>query len=44
MQYGQMADAPPLVVVAGATATGKTELGIRLAEAFLAEGRPATVI
>jgi tRNA dimethylallyltransferase len=39
-----MAAAPPLVVVAGATATGKTELGIRLAEAFLAEGRPATVI
>ena len=28
----------------GATATGKTELGIRLAEAFIAEGRPATVI
>jgi len=39
-----MADAPPLVVVAGATATGKTELGIRLAEAFMAEGLPATVI
>ena len=39
-----MVDAPPLVVVAGATATGKTELGIRLAEAFLAEGRAATVI
>jgi tRNA dimethylallyltransferase len=39
-----MADAPPLVVVAGATASGKTELGIRLAEAILAEGRPATVI
>ena len=39
-----MADAPPLVVVAGATATGKTELGIWLAEAFIAEGRPATVI
>lgn len=39
-----MADVPPLVVVAGATATGKTELGIRLAEAYLAEGRPATVI
>ncbi len=39
-----MADAPPLVVVAGATATGKTELGIRLAEAFIGEGRPATVI
>jgi tRNA dimethylallyltransferase len=35
---------PPLVVVAGATATGKSELGIRLAGAFLAEGRPATVI
>jgi tRNA dimethylallyltransferase len=39
-----MADAPPLVVVAGATATGKTELGIRLAETFIAEGRPVTVI
>jgi tRNA dimethylallyltransferase len=39
-----MADVPPLVVVAGATATGKTELGIRLAEAYVAEGRPATVI
>ena len=39
-----MADAPPLVVVAGATATGKTELGIRLAEAYLAAGRAATVI
>jgi tRNA dimethylallyltransferase len=39
-----MADAPPLVVVAGATATGKTELGIRLAEAYLAEGRAATII
>ena len=35
---------PPLIVVAGATATGKTELGIRLAEAFLAESRPAVVI
>jgi tRNA dimethylallyltransferase len=39
-----MAEAPPLIVVAGSTATGKTELGIRLAEAFIAEGRPATVI
>nr|MBA2299569.1 tRNA (adenosine(37)-N6)-dimethylallyltransferase MiaA [Chloroflexota bacterium] len=39
-----MADAPPLVVVAGATATGKTELGIRLAEAVIAGGRPAVVI
>ena len=35
---------PPLIVVAGATATGKTELGIRLGEAFLARGRPAVVI
>jgi tRNA dimethylallyltransferase len=35
---------PPLIVVAGATATGKTELGIRLGEALIAEGRPATVI
>jgi len=35
---------PPLLVVAGATATGKTELGIRLGEAFLAEGRAAVVI
>jgi tRNA dimethylallyltransferase len=35
---------PPLIVVAGATATGKTDLGIRLGEALLAEGRPAVVI
>ena len=35
---------PPLIVVAGATATGKTDLGIRIGEAFLAEGRPAVVI
>jgi tRNA dimethylallyltransferase len=39
-----MASAPPLIVVAGPTATGKTELGIRLAEALIGEGRPATVI
>jgi tRNA dimethylallyltransferase len=39
-----MAGAPPLIVVAGATATGKTELGIRLAEAIVASGRHATVI
>ena len=38
------AGAPPLVVVAGATATGKTELAIRLAEAFIATGRPAAII
>jgi len=31
-------------VVAGATATGKTELAIRLAEAFIAEGRSAAII
>lgn len=35
---------PPLLVVAGATATGKTGLAIRLAERLIAEGRPATVI
>jgi tRNA dimethylallyltransferase len=39
-----MASAPPLIVVAGPTATGKTELGIRLAEAIIAGGRPATII
>lgn len=39
-----MATVPPLVLVAGETATGKTELGIRLAEAINAEGRAATVI
>jgi tRNA dimethylallyltransferase len=39
-----MAGAPPLIVVAGATATGKTELGIRLAETLIGDGRPATVI
>lgn len=39
-----MASAPPLIVVAGPTATGKTELGIRLAESIIAEGRPAAVI
>jgi tRNA dimethylallyltransferase len=35
---------PPLIVVAGATATGKTELGIRLAERSIRRGRPAVVI
>ncbi len=39
-----MADRPPLIVVGGPTATGKTELGIRLAEALIGDGRPATVI
>jgi tRNA dimethylallyltransferase len=37
-------DAPPLVVIAGATATGKTELAIRLAEWLLDEGRHVAVI
>jgi tRNA dimethylallyltransferase len=35
---------PPLVVLAGATATGKTELAIRLAEAIQQAGRRAAVI
>jgi tRNA dimethylallyltransferase len=35
---------PPLIVVAGATATGKTELAIRLAEAIRADGRPVEII
>jgi tRNA dimethylallyltransferase len=35
---------PPLIVVAGPTATGKTELGIRLAERRIAGGQPAVVI
>ena len=41
---GSVAGAPPLIVVAGATATGKTELAIRLAEALQCDGRPVTVI
>ena len=39
-----MTASPPLVVLAGATATGKTELAIRLAEAIARDGRPAVVI
>lgn len=35
---------PPLILVAGATATGKTPLAIRLAESIIASGRPAVVI
>jgi tRNA dimethylallyltransferase len=35
---------PPLIVLGGATATGKTELAIRLAEAIERDGRPAAVI
>lgn len=36
--------APPLIVVAGATATGKTELAIRLGETILAQGRAVAII
>lgn len=39
-----MTAVPPLLVVAGATATGKTGLGIRLAERLLADGRAVAVI
>jgi len=35
---------PPLVVIAGPTATGKTELAIRLAEALRTEGIAAEII
>jgi tRNA dimethylallyltransferase len=36
--------APPLIVVCGATATGKTGLAIRLAEWLAEQGRPAEII
>jgi tRNA dimethylallyltransferase len=36
--------APPLIVIAGATATGKTALAIELAGAIIAGGRPAEII
>jgi tRNA dimethylallyltransferase len=36
--------APPLLVIAGATATGKTDLAIRLGRALLDDGVPAAVI
>ena len=36
--------APPLIVIAGATATGKTGLAIRLAEWLAGQGRPAEII
>ena len=38
------AGVPPLIVLAGATATGKTELAIRVAEAIERDGRPVAVI
>jgi tRNA dimethylallyltransferase len=36
--------APPLLVIAGATATGKTGLALRLAEALRTEGQSAEII
>ncbi|MEX1170956.1 MAG: tRNA (adenosine(37)-N6)-dimethylallyltransferase MiaA [Chloroflexota bacterium] len=39
-----MDGSPPLIVVGGATATGKTEFAIRLAEALRGEGRPVEII
>ena len=39
-----MTGAPPLIVVAGATATGKTALAIELAERITVQGRPAEII
>jgi tRNA dimethylallyltransferase len=36
--------APPLIVIAGATATGKTAFAIELAESLVAAGRPAEII
>jgi tRNA dimethylallyltransferase len=36
--------APPLLVIAGPTATGKTGLSIRVAEALTADGIPAEII
>jgi tRNA dimethylallyltransferase len=39
-----MGSLPPLIVVAGPTATGKTDLGIRLGEWLIGQGRAATVI
>jgi tRNA dimethylallyltransferase len=35
---------PPLLVLAGATATGKTGISIRLAEALIAEGVPVEIV
>ena len=39
-----MTAAPPLLVIAGATATGKTSLAIEVAEAIGADGRVAEII
>ncbi len=40
----RVAAAPPLLVIAGATATGKTGLSLAVADALLAEGIPAEII
>ena len=39
-----MSEAPPLIVIGGATATGKTALAIEIAEHIAATGQPAEVI
>ena len=39
-----MTGSPPLVVIAGATATGKTALAIELGEQLRASGRPVAII
>ena len=39
-----MTTAPPLIVVAGPTATGKTEFAIALAETLIGRGRPTEII
>lgn len=44
MTSGAAVGAPPLIVVAGATATGKTELAIRLGEAIERDRRPVAII
>jgi len=40
----EQAEMPPLIVIGGATATGKTELAIRLAEGLARESRPVAII
>ncbi|MFL5777465.1 MAG: tRNA (adenosine(37)-N6)-dimethylallyltransferase MiaA [Chloroflexota bacterium] len=39
-----MTQRPPLIVIAGATATGKTGLSLRLAEALRTDGIPAEIL
>lgn len=40
----ESAPKPPLALIAGPTASGKSDLAVRLAEALIAQGTPATVI